>query len=350
VVDQARALGTREWAISGGEPMLRADFAEIFDYVTAKATTYSLNTNGTLITPEIAQLMKRKGSKMVAVYGATAAVYDEVTCNPGGFAALMEGFARLKEAGAGFTVQLIPMKGNWHEWEAMQELAKSLSKHWRVGAPWLYLSACGGAARNAEIEAQRLDPADAVALDEPDLSGEDPLAARGPAAALAPPLALAHGGAAEAGTPEAAGKAAGLKFKEINQRAIFSGRAVTNLVAAVRKLEHLKGVERRRKLDEIYHKNETATRIVKGHFGSLKKLAAQAGIDLRVVSSAAYRDEEDVRHDLDLLENSGARLDLPTLYRDHKRLYNVIKSTGWGADRIKPGLQAPHCSPPGVPR
>ena len=174
VVDQARALGTREWAISGGEPMLRPDFAEIFDYVTAKATTYSLNTNGTLITPEIAQLLRRKGSKMIAVYGASAQVYDEVTRNPGGFEALMEGFARLKEAGAGFTVQLIPMRGNWHEWEAMQELAQSLSKHWRVGAPWLYLSACGGDARNAEIAAQRLDPADAVALDEPDLSGEEP--------------------------------------------------------------------------------------------------------------------------------------------------------------------------------
>jgi len=35
VVDQARALGTGEWAISGGEPMLREDFAELFDYVTA---------------------------------------------------------------------------------------------------------------------------------------------------------------------------------------------------------------------------------------------------------------------------------------------------------------------------
>jgi hypothetical protein len=53
-------------------------------------------------------------------------------------------------------------------------LAKSLSRHWRVGAPWLYLSACGGAARNTEIAAQRLDPADAVALDEPDLSDEEP--------------------------------------------------------------------------------------------------------------------------------------------------------------------------------
>ena len=71
MVDQARALGTREWAVSGGEPMLRPDFPEIFEYVTAKATTYSLNTNGTLITPRVARLLKRKGSKMIAVYGAS---------------------------------------------------------------------------------------------------------------------------------------------------------------------------------------------------------------------------------------------------------------------------------------
>jgi MoaA/NifB/PqqE/SkfB family radical SAM enzyme len=194
VVDQARALGTREWAISGGEPMLRPDFAEIFEYVTAKATTYSLNTNGTLITPQIAQLLRHKGSKMIAVYGATAEVHDHVTRAPGSFDALMEGFARLKEAGAGFTVQLIPMRDNYHQWAAMEELAKSLSKHWRVGAPWLYMSACGGEARNAEIAAQRLDPTDAVALDEPDLSGGEP------EATLAPPVRDTHGGAAgEAG-------------------------------------------------------------------------------------------------------------------------------------------------------
>lgn len=29
IVDQARAMGCREWAISGGEPMLRPDFAEV---------------------------------------------------------------------------------------------------------------------------------------------------------------------------------------------------------------------------------------------------------------------------------------------------------------------------------
>ena len=36
IADQARALGTRQWSISGGEPMLRADFAEIFDTSPAK--------------------------------------------------------------------------------------------------------------------------------------------------------------------------------------------------------------------------------------------------------------------------------------------------------------------------
>jgi len=141
VVDQARAMGCREWSISGGEPMLRPDFVETFDYLTRKATRYSLNTNGTLITPQIAQFMRRKGTKMIALYGATAEVHDHITRAPGSFEHTMRGFAYLKEAGAGFTVQLIPMSDNYHQWDEMQALAQSLSKHWRCGAAWLYLSA-----------------------------------------------------------------------------------------------------------------------------------------------------------------------------------------------------------------
>lgn len=167
IADQARQMGTREWRISGGEPMLREDFAEIFDYLTRKATTYSLNSNGTYITPAIAQLLKRKGVKMIALYGATAETYDRVTRNPGGFERAMAGFRYLQEAGAGFIVQLIPMQENWHEWEAMQALARELSPHQRVGAAWLFKSACGAPARNAEIERQRLAPRQVIELDWP---------------------------------------------------------------------------------------------------------------------------------------------------------------------------------------
>jgi uncharacterized Fe-S cluster-containing radical SAM superfamily protein len=167
VIDQARALGVREWAFSGGEPMVREDFGELFEHAASRAVRYSLNTNGTRITPETARLLRRKGSKMVAVYGATAEVYDAVTRNPGGFEALEQGLAYLKEAGAGFTVQLIPMRDNWGQWDQMLEFARRWSRHYRVGAPWLYKSACGGPVVDAEIERQRLEPADAVRLDPP---------------------------------------------------------------------------------------------------------------------------------------------------------------------------------------
>lgn len=173
IVDQARALGTRCWSISGGEPLLRPDFPEIFDYLTKKAVSYTLNTNGTLITPAIARLLTRKGTKMVALYGATKETYDHVTRHPGGFEKVMQGFRYLQEAGAGFFVQLIPMRDNWYEWEQMQDLARSLSKHYRVGAPWLYLSSCQDPERNTEIARQRLDPREVVELDQPDVSYQE---------------------------------------------------------------------------------------------------------------------------------------------------------------------------------
>lgn len=176
IVDEGRLLGTRQWSISGGEPMLRPDFAEILDYVTRKSATYSINTNGTLITPKIARLLKRKGAKLIALYGATAEVNDHVTRTPGSFDAVLRGMAYLCEAGAGFTVQLIPMKDNYHQWQAMVELAKSYSPRWRCGASWLHLSACGSAEKNADVAGQRLTAAEAIALDPPDPPCEERLA------------------------------------------------------------------------------------------------------------------------------------------------------------------------------
>ena len=175
IVDEARKMGCREWHVSGGEPMLRPDFSDIFDYITSKSASYSINTNGTLITPKIAKLLKRKGSKMVALCGATAGVHDHITRTPGSFEATMQGFAYLKEAGAGFTVQLIPMKDNYHEYKEMVELAGSVGSLYRIGAPWLYLSADGNPERNRQIMRQRLDPKDVVELDKPNVSAEGQL-------------------------------------------------------------------------------------------------------------------------------------------------------------------------------
>ena len=173
IVAEARAMGCRRWSLSGGEPMLRPDFAEIFDRLTRRSLPYTLNTNGTLITPHLARLLTRKGTKLVALYGATENTHDRVTRTPGSFAATMRGIAYLREAGAGFIVQIIPLRDNHHEFQAMVRLARTLSPVHRVGAPWLYLSACRSAARNREISRQRLPPAEAIRIDPPDTMDED---------------------------------------------------------------------------------------------------------------------------------------------------------------------------------
>jgi len=170
IISQAHDLGCRSWSISGGEPMLRPDFLDIFNYITSRAQRYSLNTNGTLITPKIAKALRRKGVKMIALYGATAKVHDHITRTPGSFERLMAGFAYMKEAGAGFIVQVIPMKDNFHQYKDMLTLAASLSKDSRVGAAWLYLSACRNARLNRDIAKQRLLPSQVLEIDQPDFS------------------------------------------------------------------------------------------------------------------------------------------------------------------------------------
>jgi MoaA/NifB/PqqE/SkfB family radical SAM enzyme len=170
IADEARALGVREWTISGGEPMLRADFVEILEYLTLKARSFTLKTNGTLMSPQIARLLTRPGETWVSLYGSTAEVYDRITRSPGGFDRALRGIALLKEAGVRLVIQAFPMRENWHQWPQMVELARSLSPDWRVGASWLHLSAEGDPLRNAEIAAQRLDPKIVIDLDQPSMT------------------------------------------------------------------------------------------------------------------------------------------------------------------------------------
>ena len=176
IVDDARKMGCRRWNISGGEPMLRPDFPEIFDYITSKSFSYSLNSNGTLITPKIARLLRKKGSRMISIYGATAEIHDYITRNEGSFDATMRGFAYLKEAGVSFIVQVVPMKDNYHQLNDMVDLAKKLGGHWRFGASWLYLSADGDPEKNRQIKCERLAARQTIELDNPDVYYEEQMA------------------------------------------------------------------------------------------------------------------------------------------------------------------------------
>ena len=102
--------------------------------------------------------MRRKGTKLIAIYGATAEVHDHITRNPGSFDALKQGISYLKEARTAFTVQIIPMKDNYFQYQDMISLAESLSPYCRIGAAWLYLSAYGNAQKTGRSSTSGWNP------------------------------------------------------------------------------------------------------------------------------------------------------------------------------------------------
>jgi hypothetical protein len=136
------------------------------------------------------------------------------------------------------------------------------------------------------------------------------------------------------GSLDQAAVAAGVEPDAISIRALFTGRKVEELAEDLRQLVQMKGRERRERLREIYHRNPENKRIIQNYFLSLRRLAEAFGIDPKAVAIEAYRDEADVHHDLDVLEKAGKPLCFQTLRRGYKRLYNVIRETGWGQERL----------------
>jgi MoaA/NifB/PqqE/SkfB family radical SAM enzyme len=172
IIDQARALGTREWSISGGEPMLRPDFSDILTYIKESSTVVSVFSNGTLITPAIAKLLKGCDVQ-ISLYGATKDVYDHITRAPGSYEKMMAGIACLREHRVPFTIRAFPMNDNFHQWPQMLEMAQTLADTVRIGAAWLHLSATGDAVKNEEIRRQRLSPRQVIDVDPPNLCWEE---------------------------------------------------------------------------------------------------------------------------------------------------------------------------------
>lgn len=77
---------------SGGEPLMRKDFFELAEYAAAKGIRPTLSTNGTLITREVAEKIKKIGVGYVGIsLDGLQEVNDKFRGKEGAFQAAMEG-------------------------------------------------------------------------------------------------------------------------------------------------------------------------------------------------------------------------------------------------------------------
>ena len=162
IFDQVVDEGTLWMLITGGEPILRRDFKEIYTYAKRKGLLITLFTNGTLITAQIADLLAEWQPVKVEVtlYGLTQAIYERVTGVPGSHARCMAGIELLQERKVPLSLKSVVMTLNRHELAGMQAYAKSLGVGFRYD-PMLNASLNG----SHQPLALRLPPEEVVQLD-----------------------------------------------------------------------------------------------------------------------------------------------------------------------------------------
>jgi radical SAM protein with 4Fe4S-binding SPASM domain len=170
IADQAVALGSVWCLVTGGEPLLRADFQDIYLRLKRKGLLVSVFTNAALIRDAHIDLFRKYPPRdvEVTVYGVTAETYERVTRRPGSFAAFMEGLNRLMDGGIRVRLKAMALRSNLHELPAIAAFCRSRTKDFFRFDPQLHLRFDGDQRRNSLIRAERLTPGEIVAIDRSD--------------------------------------------------------------------------------------------------------------------------------------------------------------------------------------
>ena len=100
MVKQLREAGTLTLLLTGGEPLLRKDFREIYLACKQAGIVPSFNTNGTLINDELVEFLRAypPAKINVSLYGSSAESYKALCGNGEVFHRVYENLKRLKAA------------------------------------------------------------------------------------------------------------------------------------------------------------------------------------------------------------------------------------------------------------
>jgi radical SAM protein with 4Fe4S-binding SPASM domain len=136
VIDEICDAGCLYLLFTGGEPLLKADFPEIYCYAKNKGMIITVFTNGTLITDEILDLFENLPPHLVEIslYGATASTYEKISGVTGSYTRCINGINRLLSRKIHVSLKTILMTANSHEFFDIKNISQELGVKFRFDA------------------------------------------------------------------------------------------------------------------------------------------------------------------------------------------------------------------------
>lgn len=128
ILEQAKPLGLTGVKLTGGEPLLHSGISEILDITRQSHLRMTMETNGVLLTPDLAREIATCEGAFVSVSldGADARTHDWVRGVQGSFDAALDGIRHLVAVGLKPQIIMTLMRHNSRQIGSMVELAHAL--------------------------------------------------------------------------------------------------------------------------------------------------------------------------------------------------------------------------------
>lgn len=162
VLDKLADLGVLFLLMTGGEPLARSDFKELYLYARNKGFLITLFTNATLIDDEMADFFAAHPPRRVEVtiYGHTEETYENVTGVRGSYKRFRRGIELILKHKLALALKTVAMRTNRHEFEQIKAWAEGMGVPFRFDA-MINPQLDGG----TEVLKERIDPEDYVRLE-----------------------------------------------------------------------------------------------------------------------------------------------------------------------------------------
>jgi radical SAM protein with 4Fe4S-binding SPASM domain len=159
IIDEVTDAGCLYILFTGGEPLLRDDFPQIYRYAKERGLLVTVFSNGTLVTEAVVELFRELPPHEVdiSLYGATAPTYERITGIGGSYEKCMQGIKLLVDNKIKVSLKTILMTMNIHELSEMQNIAKGFGARFRFDA-----AICPGLGGDKAPLELRVSPEEAV--------------------------------------------------------------------------------------------------------------------------------------------------------------------------------------------
>lgn len=152
LIDQIAMAGFKIMIFSGGEPLLRDDIYTLVTHARDKGLRPVFGTNGTLITGEVAQKLKKAGAMAMGISldSTDPELHDKFRGSQGAWQAAVDGMKACREAGLPFQLHTTVVDWNYDQVEDLTDFAVQAGA---VGHHVFFLVPTG---RGANIEEESL--------------------------------------------------------------------------------------------------------------------------------------------------------------------------------------------------